>query len=422
MIAEIITIGDEILIGQIVDTNAVWISAQLNALGVTVGRRVTVGDDGDEIAACINAARRRARIVIMTGGLGPTKDDITKHVAARIFGCGLVRNEEQYELNKAQLMRRGIEFNELNAGQSDVPEECKVLHNHYGTAPGMWFDCEEGSVLVFLPGVPHEMKKMMELSVLPKLKERFPLRDVVHRTAVTFGIAESVLAERIAEWERALPAHLHLAYLPNPAQMKLRLSAYDVDGREVRREIEERFAELEEIVKDHLIGYDDDTLPSVVARLLTERGASLAVAESCTGGALSAKFTAMSGASDYFKGGVTAYANDVKTGVLGVSESDIAVHGAVSREVAEQMAEGVRRLCGADYGLSTTGIAGPTGGTDDKPVGTVWMAVATPEGVVSSLMTGGRLREHNIEHACARVIYMLYRELVGAGPADGFIL
>ncbi|MBP3332405.1 MAG: competence/damage-inducible protein A [Tidjanibacter sp.] len=412
MIAEIITIGDEILIGQIVDTNAVWISSQLNGIGVTVGRRVTVGDNGEEIMAALRDAQGRAQVIIVTGGLGPTKDDITKLTVARMFSCGLVRDERQHELNKGHLARRGIEFNELNAHQSDVPECCRVLHNHWGTAPGMWFDYD-GGAMVFLPGVPYEMKNLMTNGVLPLLRERFTLRSVVHRTALTYGIAESVLAERIAEWEDALPSYLHLAYLPNPFHMKLRLSAYDVDAAEVRAEMEARFAELEKIIPGHIVGYDDDTLASVVARLLVERGCTLSVAESCTGGALSAGFTSMSGASDYFMGSVVSYSNDVKQRVLHVREESLMQYGAVSREVAEQMAEGVRALCGTDYALATTGIAGPTGGTAEKPVGTVWLAMATPHGVVSRKMSGGTLRTQNIERACANAIFMLYRELKG---------
>ncbi len=414
MTAEIITIGDEILIGQIVDTNAAWISSHLNGIGISVGRRVTVGDNAAEIRAAITEARSRARVTIVTGGLGPTKDDITKLTVADMFSSRLVRNEEQYEFNRGYLGGRGIEFNALNGHQSDVPECCRVLPNRNGTAPGMWFEEGDG-VLVLLPGVPFEMSKLMEESVLPLLKEHFSLRQVVHRTAITFGIAESVLAERIAGWESALPSWLHLAYLPSPSQIKLRLSAYDVDGAEARAEIDRRFEALRGIIPAHLIGFDDDTVASVVARLLTQGGRTLAVAESCTGGALSARFTAMAGASDYFRGGVVSYSNDVKAGVLGVNGDDIARYGAVSRQVAEQMAEGVRRLCGADYALSTTGIAGPTGGTEEKPVGTVWMAVASAGGVKSKKIVGGRLREQNIDRAATTAIYMLYLQLVGAG-------
>ncbi len=414
MTAEIITIGDEILIGQIVDTNAAWISSHLNGIGISVGRRVTVGDNAAEIRAAITEARSRARVTIVTGGLGPTKDDITKLTVADMFSSRLVRNEEQYEFNRGYLGGRGIEFNALNGHQSDVPECCRVLPNRNGTAPGMWFEEGDG-VLVLLPGVPFEMSKLMEESVLPLLKEHFSLRQVVHRTAITFGIAESVLAERIAGWESALPSWLHLAYLPSPSQIKLRLSAYDVDGAEARAEIDRRFEALRGIIPAHLIGFDDDTVASVVARLLTQGGRTLAVAESCTGGALSARFTAMAGASDYFRGGVVSYSNDVKAGVLGVNGDDIARYGAVSRQVAEQMAEGVRRLCGADYALSTTGIAGPTGGTEEKQVGTVWMAVASAGGVKSKKIVGGRLREQNIDRAATTAIYMLYLQLVGAG-------
>lgn len=416
MKAEIIIIGDEILIGQIVDTNSAWISTRLNDTGITVTRKLSVGDTAEEIAWALGEAMEACDIVIVTGGLGPTKDDITKLALADFFGCGMVRDEATHERNRRVLEARGVDFNELNRSQSMVPECCTVLLNDNGTAPGMWFE-RGGKVLVSLPGVPFEMKALMTESVLPRLAGHFSLKEVIHRTAITFGLAESVLAATIAGWEDDLPEWLRLAYLPSPSQIRLRLSAYDVDGRTGEEEIGRRFGVLEQMIPDYIIGYGDDTVASVTAGLLSGRGLTLSVAESCTGGALSAKFTEISGASEYFLGSVVSYSNDVKTGVLGVSAEDINEYGAVSRQVAVQMAEGVRRICGSDYAIATTGVAGPTGGTPEKPVGTVWIAVAAPGKTFAGKFTFGKLREQNIERASATAVNMLRLILLGRGGA-----
>lgn len=412
MKADIITIGDEILIGQIVDTNSAWISSRLNETGITVRRKITVGDTASEIRLSVEDSLQHVEAVILTGGLGPTKDDITKLTLAEMFGSRLVRNEEVFAHVKEMMTCRGIDFNELNRSQALVPECCTVLTNRNGTAPGMWFE-REGKVVVSLPGVPFEMEALMRDEVLPRLTESFALHSVVHRTAITFGLAESVLAATIEPWESALPPYLHLAYLPSPSQIRLRLSAYDVDAAEAEREIDARFAALEKLIPAYIVGYADDTVQSAVARLLTQSGLTLSVAESCTGGALSAKFTALSGASDYFMGSVVSYSNDVKMTVLGVDPDTLSTFGAVSRECAEQMAAGVRRLCGTDYSIATTGIAGPTGGSAEKPVGTVWIAISTPNGLFSKLMEYGRLRAQNIERASATAINFLRLILIG---------
>ena len=333
MKAEIITIGDEILIGQIVDTNSVWMAQRLGEIGLSVRRKYSIGDRREEIVSAVEESLAASDVVLITGGLGPTKDDITKKVLAEIFSSRLVRHEETYARVERMMTARGIEFNALNQSQALVPECCVVLPNHKGTAPGMWFERGE-KVVVSLPGVPFEMEAIMIESVLPRLKAHFNLQSVVHRTAITYGIAESMLAERIADWEDALPDYLHLAYLPSPSQLRLRLSAYDVDSEQAQREIEAQFKTLMPLLGDHFVGWESDTLQSVVAAILTERGETLAAAESCTGGALSAKFTAMSGASDYFWGAVVSYDNSVKENVLGVSGEDIATYGAVSEQVA----------------------------------------------------------------------------------------
>jgi len=408
--ADIITIGDEILIGQIVDTNSAWIAARLGEVGVSIRRKYSIGDRREEIFEALEESLAKSQLIIITGGLGPTKDDITKRVLAEFFDSTMVVDTETYQRVERMMAARGIDFNELNKGQALVPECCTVLANHKGTAPGMWFE-RDGRVVVSLPGVPFEMEALMTESVLPKVKEHFALAAVVHRTAITYGMAESMLAELIAPWEEALPPHLHLAYLPSPSQLRLRLSAYDVEREEAERQIEEQFATLLPILGDLFVGWETATVQSAVAEMLTSRGETLSSAESCTGGVVASKFTAMSGASDYFWGGVVSYDNSVKENVLGVSRHNLETYGAVSEQVAREMAEGVRRLCGTTYGISTTGIAGPTGGTPDKPVGTVWMAVATPTKTIAKCVQHGKVRAVNIERAATAVINLLRLEL-----------
>lgn len=409
--ATIITIGDEILIGQIVDTNSVSIAKRLNAAGITVEEKLSIGDDAEQIATTLKRAHTQSQIVIITGGLGPTKDDITKHTLARIFSSQLIENEAVAEHVEKMLAVRGIAFNALNRSQAMVPECCTVLFNHHGTAPGMWF--EEGDhVTISLPGVPFEMEHLMEDEVMPRLKAHYSLHANIHRTMITSGIAESILAERIAEWEDALPKGVKLAYLPSPNIVRLRLSTYDSeDGVAARNEIDELFNQLYKIIPDNIVGYEDASVQQLVHQLLTERGKTLAVAESCTGGTIASRFTAMAGSSAYFLAGVVAYANEAKRDILGVNYDDIMRYGAVSEQVARQMAEGARRITGADYAIATTGIAGPTGGTTQKPVGTVWIAVATPQGTIATLRPSGTDRSQIINRASAYAIEMLYKEL-----------
>lgn len=414
MKAEIITIGDEILIGQIVDTNAVFISKCLNDAGIVVSGRTSVGDDAVRIAETVERAMERCEVVITTGGLGPTKDDITKTTLAQMFGSRLVNDPKVADYVRELLERRGIAFNELNRSQALVPECCTVLFNAHGTAPGMWFE-RGGRVLVSLPGVPFEMRHLMEDEVLPRLKERFALRSIVHRTLITGGIAESMLAERIAAWENALPPYMKLAYLPAPNIVRLRLSAYEVDGESVAVEIERRFDELQKIIPDNIIGFENATLQEHIHRLLTERGGTMAVAESCTGGKIASLFTAMAGASAYFLLGAVTYSNEAKMKVLGVSPETLERYGAVSEQTACEMAEGVRRVSGADYGIATTGIAGPTGGSDEKPVGTVWFGVSSAAGTFAVMKNSGTDRGQIIDRAAAYAIQLLHDAIVKTG-------
>ena len=410
MKATIITIGDEILIGQILDTNSRYISRALNAHGIVVAERTSIGDDRTQIVETLDRALSQSEVVIITGGLGPTKDDITKHTLCDYFGSTLRYDETEAEHIRTLLAVRNIAFNDLNRGQAMVPECCTVLHNAHGTAPGMWFE-QNGRVVVSLPGVPFEMQHLIDEEVMPRLKARFELREIVHRTMITFGIAESILAERIAKWEEALPDYIRLAYLPAPNVVRLRLSAYEVEGKEMRHEIDNLFEELRSIIPDNIAGFEEASVEELVHNILINRGLTLATAESCTGGAIASKFTAQAGASAYFLCGVVSYSNESKNSVLGVEMSDITHFGAVSEQVAKAMAQGARAISGADFAISTTGIAGPTGGSKEKPVGTVWIGVATPNRCFAVLKNCGTDRSQIISRATAYAIAMLYEEL-----------
>ena len=410
MKATIITIGDEILIGQILDTNSRYISRALNAHGIVVAERTSIGDNRTQIVDTLDRALSQSEVVIITGGLGPTKDDITKHTLCDYFHSTLRYDEVEAKHIRTMLETRNIAFNELNRGQAMVPECCTVLHNAHGTAPGMWFE-KDGCVVISLPGVPFEMQHLIDEEVMPRLKAHFELREIVHRTMITFGIAESILAERIASWEEALPDHIHLAYLPAANVVRLRLSAYEVEGKEVREEIDSLFEKVREIIPDNIAGFEEASVEELVHNILIQRGQTLAVAESCTGGVIASKFTAQAGASTYFLCGVVSYSNESKNKVLGVKMSDIAQYGAVSEQVAIAMAKGVLGVSGANFAISTTGIAGPSGGSAEKPVGTVWIGIATPERCFAVLKNCGTDRSQIISRATAYAIAMLYDEL-----------
>ncbi|MBO5830305.1 MAG: competence/damage-inducible protein A [Alistipes sp.] len=410
MKATIITIGDEILIGQIVDTNSVSIAKKLNDIGISIYEKLSIGDSREAIVSTLDRTLQTSDVLIITGGLGPTKDDITKHTLASYFGSELRYDATEGEHVRQLLERRGIAFTELNRQQAMLPECCTVLHNAHGTAPGMWFEHDD-KVIVSLPGVPFEMEHLMEDEVVPRLKARYTLSDIVHRTMITRGIPESILAERIAAWEDALPSHLHLAYLPAPNVVRLRLSAYDVGKQQATQRIEEEFAKLNALIGNNIVGFEDATTERLVHDILIERGLKLAVAESCTGGTIASKFTAIAGASQYFMAGVVSYSNEAKRDILGVRMDDIECFGAVSEVVALEMAEGIRRIAGADYAIATTGIAGPGGGSKQKPVGTVWIAIATPNGSYAVMRQSGTDRSQIISRASAYAIEMLYEEL-----------
>ncbi len=410
MNATIITIGDEILIGQIVDTNSVSIAKQLNTAGIVVHEKLSIGDDRTQIVEAVERALGDSQVVLITGGLGPTKDDITKKTLAELFGCRLIPDQRVADHVRRMLEMRGIEFNDLNRSQALVPDGCTVLFNAHGTAPGMWFERDE-HVVISLPGVPFEMQHLMQDEVMPRLKKRFALQQIVHRTLITAGLAESMLAKKIEAWEESLPPYLKLAYLPNPGAVRLRLSAYEVDGERISKEIEAQFAELQKIIPEYVIGFETASEQELIHQLLTQRGRTLATAESCTGGTIAARFTAMPGASAYFRCGVVAYHNEVKTSLLGVLSTDIDRYGVVSEQVARQMAEGARRIAQADYAIATTGIAGPTRGSEATPVGSVWIAVATPSQTIACLKSCGTDRSQIIDRASAFAIGMLRKVL-----------
>lgn len=424
---EIITVGDELLIGQVVDTNSAWIGQQLGRIGAQIDRIVSVHDQADEIRGAVDSALGRADVVIMTGGLGPTKDDITKKTLADYLGSPLERDPEVYEHVRRMTAERGIDFNELNQAQALVPRGCTVLPNRVGTAPGMMFvrpgrTDTQPRLLFSLPGVPFEMKTLVTEHLIPQLRQHFALRSVVHRTMITFGMAESAMALAIAPWEDALPDWLHLAYLPNARGIRLRLSAYDVDVTTATREIDRQFDLLRHHIAPYMLGYEPASVESAVAAILQERHQTLAVAESCTGGSISARITAMAGASDYYLGGVTSYSNAAKAKLLGVHAADIEQYDAVSEPVARQMAAGALERFGADYAVATTGIAGPGGGTPEKPVGTVWIAIAwrdTDNTVCTAarLMHFSELREQNIERAATHALNMLRLHLLDLSDA-----
>ncbi|MBN1767133.1 MAG: competence/damage-inducible protein A [Prolixibacteraceae bacterium] len=406
MKAEIITIGDEILIGQIVDTNSAWMAEELNKIGVGVTQITSISDTPVHLVNALDDAQLRADVILITGGLGPTKDDRTKKVLAEYFQSSLVCHKPTLEHVTAFFTRRGLGVNQLNKDQALVPECCEVLHNPSGTAPGMWFENNE-KIFVSMPGVPFEMKSIMLEAVLPRLKKINGGGVIVHKTVQTIGIPESILAEKLEEWEDALPDFIHLAYLPNPGQIRLRLSAFGNDETQLRKAVELEIEKLKKIIPEAIFGYNNDTLAVVVGKMLMEKKATVATAESCTGGQIAHSITSVPGSSGWFKGSVVAYSNDIKTDVLKVNPNDIEKHGAVSEQVVRQMADGVRKLCNADYAVATSGVAGPDGGTEEKPVGTVWIAVASPVETIAQKFTFSNNRERNIIRSSQTALDML---------------
>ncbi|MBX3241260.1 MAG: competence/damage-inducible protein A [Chitinophagaceae bacterium] len=408
--ASIITIGDELLIGQVVDTNSAWMAQELNKSGIWLRRRLSIGDVKEEIITALEEESRQASVILITGGLGPTADDITKPVLAEYFGARLVMHEESLRRVTQIFERLNRPMIERNRKQAELPDTCTVIPNDRGTAPGMWFE-KNGKIFVSMPGVPHEMKGMVTHYVLPMLQQHFELPFIDHRTLLTSGIGESFLAEQIADWEANLPAHIKLAYLPNYGTVRLRITGMDTDKGRLKKDLDEAFSKLIVLVKDWLVTAEDISLPEVVGKLLLEKQETLSTAESCTGGYLAHLITAVPGSSAYYKGSVISYANDVKNQVLQVSEETLQTAGAVSEETVRQMVKGVLAVTGTDYAIATSGIMGPSGGSTEKPVGTVWIAVGNRDNVVAEKFTLRFDRTRNIEITAGFALNMMQRFL-----------
>ena len=410
MHSEIITIGDEILIGQVIDSNSAWMAESLNAIGIQVRQISSVSDQPDEIIRSLKEASERVPLVFITGGLGPTRDDITKKTLADYFESTLEMNQEALDRVEKFLASRGVQMNELNRLQAMLPDNCTVLPNRFGTASGMWFEREDRH-FISMPGVPYEMKGMMTGFILPELRNMFILPVVEHKTILTQGCPESQLAKKLEPFEDQLEKDIKLAYLPSPGQVRLRLSTTGTDRSVVRTLLEEAADEIRSIIPEYVVACEDEKMEVIIGKLLAENNASLATAESCTGGRIAEMIVSVPGASDYFRGAVVAYANEIKSNLLGVDEDLIVKQGAVSEEVVVLMAQHIRELFGADYSIATSGVAGPAGGTADKPVGTTWIAVASGQKVHSEKFNFGDVRERNIQKSSITALNML-RKLI----------
>jgi nicotinamide-nucleotide amidase len=412
MQAEIITIGDEILIGQILDTNSKWIAEELNKIGISVYQITSVQDDRQHILKAIKEAQANADIVIITGGLGPTKDDITKLTLAEYFNDTLVLNEEIVAHIEQLFAKINYPFTEVNRNQALVPSTCIPLKNEFGTAPGMWFS-QKNKVVVSLPGVPYEMIGLMSQSVLPKLQATYNLPFILHKTIITYGMGESMLAEKIEDWENNLPSFVKLAYLPSFGSVRLRLSAKGATYEMLEIAIDVEMEKLAKLIPEIIVGFDEnETIEVVIGKLLIEKEQTLAVAESCTGGNIAKLITSVPGASKYFVGGIVAYNKNIKIKELLVDEKTIVENSVVSAQVAEAMARGIQQKYNTDYGIATTGNAGPTTDETDKTAGTVFIAVATPTSIFSEEFFFGKPREKVIARASNKALELLRKEIL----------
>lgn len=404
---EIITIGDEILIGQIVDTNSAWMASELNKIGLSVSRITSIHDEEKQIISALDAALSENKIVLLTGGLGPTNDDITKNTLSAYFNTKLIFSEEVYKNIQAVFNHRPDVMNPLTKLQAMVPENCTIIQNSVGSAPIMWF--EEGeSIVISMPGVPFEMKKVMQEEILPALKQRIKKSHILHKTIQVIGIGESSLAIKIEKWEKNLPSFLHLAYLPNYGVVKLRLSGNLEDSNLLKKTIDTEFEKLKPIIGEYILSFDETPIENLLSEILIKKKMTLSVAESCTGGNLSHKLTLIPGASVFFKGGVVVYSNSLKENLLNVDAKTIDTFGAVSYETVEQMATGAIKKLESDVSISISGIAGPLGGSTEKPVGTVYIAIAKEGKIVENkrFNFGNFPREIIIERATSAAIIM----------------
>ncbi|NLZ72521.1 MAG: CinA family nicotinamide mononucleotide deamidase-related protein [Bacteroidales bacterium] len=406
MFAEIITIGDELLIGQVVDTNSSWISKALNVQGIEVIQITSIRDREKDILQALDEAMHRADIILLTGGLGPTKDDITKQTLCRYFNTELVFSSAVFENVKKVLSNR-IPLNQLNRNQALVPKDCTVINNRVGSAPVSWFD-KAGKVIISMPGVPEEMKVVMIEEILPRLKERFHTDTILHQTFLVKNHPEAILAEELAGFEDSLPEELSLAYLPKLGLIRLRLTAIGKNKEALQKHLDECNHQLRGILKDDILIEEDAPIQYIVGELLKQKGLTLGTAESCTGGKIATQLTAMPGSSNFYKGSIIAYSNEVKMNLLNVSAHTLAVYGAVSEETVVEMVKGAMRVLNTDCIVATTGIAGPTGGTKEKPVGRVWMAAGYENRIITKLQEGDRGREMNIIRASNGSLLLLH--------------
>lgn len=406
ILAELLTIGDEILYGQIVDTNSQWMSIELNKVGIKVIRKTTVGDQEDEILNAFAEAEERADIILITGGLGPTSDDLTRPCLAKYFDCELKINEEALAEVTEFFVSRGRKMTEVNRQQAAIPVCCTKITNSIGTAPGMWFG-KNGKVFVSMPGVPHEMKRMMTEGVIPRLLTTFTAPNIIHQVIRTVGIGESLLADKISSWEKSLPGHIKLAYLPGLGEVKLRLSAMAENDSGLRLEINDLVKKLKTLVGEYIYGLGDEGLEVVIGKLLKEKGLTLAVAESCTGGYVSHLITSVPGSSEYFLGSIIPYAYEIKMRQLGVKPETLEMYGAVSEPTIIEMANLVRAKFNTDIGVATSGIAGPGGATIEKSVGTVWIAYSDKHHTATRKLQLSKDRMINIQLASVAVLNLI---------------
>ncbi len=414
MKAFIINIGDELLIGQVTNFNASWMAEQLNIIGVDVVRINVISDKEDEILNALGEAEKNADVIVLTGGLGPTNDDITKETLCRFFNTHLVFDQATFDDISGFFKQRSVTVTETNRKQAEVPAGCKIIRNVSGTAPGLWFE-KNGKIFVATPGVPYEMKTMMSTLILPLIEQRLSGDTIVHKTILTQGVGESFLADMIVDWENNLPENIRLAYLPSPGLVRLRLSARGADKAMLKRSIDEQVKKLQGIISQHIYGYDSETMEQIIGKLLIEQGKSVVTAESCTGGYIAHAITRIPGSSAYFKGSVVAYSNEIKEEFLGVQHETLVKYGAVSEETVKEMATNARIKLHADYAISISGIAGPDGGTEEKPVGLVWIAVASAENIIAQKFQFGNIRMVNIERASVTALNMLRKEIIRSG-------
>lgn len=410
--AEIVTIGDEILYGQITDTNSQWISAELDKIGIKTIRKSSVGDDEQEILNILQEAAQRADIILMTGGLGPTKDDITKKTLAKFFDVEMVINETVIEQIEKFFKERNIPMLETNRQQAAIPSNATYITNRMGTAPGMWFE-QNGKIFISMPGVPREMKTLMEEQMLPRIREHFQTPVIFHRIIKTFGKGESHLADIIKDWEDNLPENIKLAYLPNYGHVRLRLTGVGQDEETLKQQVMAEEEKVKPLIHKYIYGYDNDTLEENLGKLLVEHNKTVATAESCTGGYLAHLFTKVPGSSRYLMGGIVAYSNEIKMNRLGVKEQTLIDHGAVSEQTIREMAENVREKFGTDIGVASSGVAGPGGGSEEKPVGTVWIAYADEKGTYSKKLMLTPSRQLNITLSANIILDLIRKKITG---------